>query len=118
MGSPDTIETPEMHAARAAREAQAARVAQAASEQPLAPPAVRDPLPYCVYTTVALLAWICSPSLAVAAFAALGLRAYWRAWRAGLRKSDCVLGDPRLVMFYLGLLLAAGVGWTVWRIIA
>jgi hypothetical protein len=42
--------------------------------------------------------------------------AYRRAWRAGLRRSDCLLRDPRLVMLYLGLLAAAGASWTVWTL--
>jgi hypothetical protein len=99
-------------AARAAREAQTQRAAEPAP----GPIAVRDPLPYCIYATVALIGWIVSPPLAVAGFAALGLHRYWRAWRAGLRASDCILGDPRRVMAYLALLLIAGVGVTLWRL--
>ena len=57
-----------------------------------------------------------TPALVAAVFGFLGLYAYVRAWRAGLRRSDCVLGDPRLVMLYLGLLGTAGLGWTLWRI--
>lgn len=100
-------------AAREAREAQARRAAQGAPEGRAA---VRDPLPYCIYATVALIAWVASPPLAVACFAALGLRKYWRAWRAGLRDSDCLLGDPRRVMAYLAALLAAGAGVAAWRL--
>lgn len=105
----EPVEAPERAAARAARAAQAALAAQPG---PLpAEPAVKDPLPLCVYATVALLAWLLSPPLTVAAFAALGLRAYWRAWRAGLRRSNCFLRDPRLVMLYLAVLLVAGLVW-------
>lgn len=78
------------------------------------PPPVADPLPYCIYTTVALLAWLVTPPLAVAIFGTLGFVKYARAWRAGLRKSDCVLGDPRWVMLYLGGFALVGAGWTVW----
>lgn len=109
-------ESPELHAARRAREEQAARVAAGALREPV-PVAVKDPLPFCIWATVALLAWVFSPPLTVAFFGALGLRAYWRAWRAGLRKSDCYLGDPRLVMLYLATLTLAGVGWTVWQVL-
>lgn len=112
------METPELAAARHAREAQAALAAEAARPRPIPPPAIRDPLPLCVYTTVALLAWFLTPALMAAVFGTLGLRAYARAWKAGLRKSDCVLGDPRLVMLYLGLVAVAGATWTVWRIVA
>lgn len=101
-------------AERAARAARAARTALGSG--PPAPPAVRDPLPYCIYATVALLAWIFSPALAVACFAALGLRKYWRAYRAGLRASDCILGDPRRVMAYLAVLMLAGAGWTLYSL--
>jgi len=111
-------ESPEL-AARRARAAQEALVATAGAERPrpIPPPPIRDPLPLCVYTTVALLAWFFSPALVAALFALAGLGAYARAWRAGLRRSDCVLGDPRVVMLYLGLVAAAGVGWTAWRIV-
>lgn len=65
-----------------------------------APAARFDPLRYCIFTTVALLAWWLGP-IAVAAMSALGLAAYGRAWRAGLRRSRCLLGDTRLVIAYL-----------------
>ncbi|MFV9503512.1 MAG: hypothetical protein AB4911_03005 [Oscillochloridaceae bacterium umkhey_bin13] len=99
-------------AAQAARATQRARLAEAS----VGPVAVRDPLPYCIYATVALIAWLVSPPLAVAFFAGLGLRKYWRAWRAGLRDSDCLLGDPRRVMLYLACLLLAGTGVTLWSL--
>lgn len=109
--------TSELKAAQEARAAQAALAAEGARPRPIPPPAIPDPLPLCVYATVGLLAWIFTPGAVVAFFGALGFRAYWRAWRAGLRKSDCILRDPRLVMLYLGVLSAAGAGWTVWRLI-
>ena len=74
-----------------------------------------DPLRLCVYATVALLAWLLGP-WAVLGFAALGFAGYWRARRAGLVRSRCVLRDTRLVLAYLGLLAlagAAGVGWQI-----
>jgi hypothetical protein len=109
----------ESSAVAAAREARANQEALAkAGERPQsAPPPVRDPLSLCVYATVALLGWIFTPGLVAAVFGFLGLHAYARAWRAGLRRSDCILGDPRLVMLYLGLLGTAGLGWTLWRIV-
>lgn len=110
------LETPEMAAARA-REAQGSRAAQGALPRPIPPPAIPDPLPLCVYTTVALLAWIFTPALAAAVFGAVAFHAYWKAWRAGLRRSDCILRDPRLVMLYLGLIAAAGAAWTVLRVL-
>ncbi|NTW97003.1 MAG: hypothetical protein HGB28_00420 [Oscillochloris sp.] len=78
---------------------------------------MKDPLPYCIYTTVSLIAWIASPPLALAFFAGLALTKYWRAWRAGLSKSQCLLGDPRWVMAYLAALMLAGVVATVWRLV-
>jgi hypothetical protein len=103
-----------VEAAREAREAQAARAALGAPEGRMA---VKDPLPYCIYATVALIAWVVSPPLAVAFFAGLGLHRYWRAWRAGLRESDCLLGDPRRVMAYLAALMVAGAGAAAWRLV-
>jgi hypothetical protein len=108
-------EAPTLAAAREARAAQAALAAEGERPQPIPPPPIRDPLPLCVYTTVALLAWIFSPALVAAIFGFAGLRAYAKAWRAGLRQSDCILRDPRLVMLYLGLVGASGLGWMLWR---
>lgn len=62
-----------------------------------------DPLRYCIFTTLGLIAWIAGPAVVVAAASALGVAAYWRARRAGLTRSKCVLGDTRLVMLYLAL---------------
>ena len=109
--------TDPQQAARGARESQAALAAAASQPKPIPPPPIRDPLPLCVYATVALLAWLLTPAAVAALFGLLGLTAYARAWRAGLRKSNCKLGDPRLVMLYLGLVAAAGLGWTVLRVI-
>ena len=107
-------ETPEL--ARA-REAQGALAAEGARPRPIPPPAIPDPLPLCVYTTVALLAWIFTPALMAAVFGAVAFRAYWKSWRAGLRRSDCLLRDPRLVMLYLGLVVVAGAAFTVLRVL-
>jgi hypothetical protein len=75
-----------------------------------------DPLRLCVYATIALLAWVLGP-VAVVGFAALGFAGYWRARRAGLTRSKCVLRDTRLVLTYLAVLGLAGlggIGWTVY----
>lgn len=64
--------------------------------------AVFDPIRFCIFTTIALIAWICGPPLAVTLMSGLGLWAYAHAWRQGLRQSKCFLRDPRLVMAYLG----------------
>lgn len=112
-------ETPERAAARQAREAQAALAAQGEAPRPTPPPQIRDPLPLCIWTTVAVIAWIVTPAVAAAAFGIVGLRAYARAWKAGLRRSHCVLGDPRWVMLYLGIVITAGLLWTavrIWRL--
>lgn len=67
-----------------------------------------DPLRFCVATTVAAIAWLVTPPLAVVAFGSLGLYSYWKARRAGLLNSRCLLGDTRWVMVYLAALVAAG----------
>ncbi|HEX4499223.1 MAG TPA: hypothetical protein VIE43_26335 [Thermoanaerobaculia bacterium] len=110
-------EPPELAAARKAREAQDALAAEGAQPRSIPPPAIPDPLSLCVYTTVALLAWIFTPALAAAVCGAVACHAYWRSWRAGLRRSDCILRDPRLVMLYLGLVAVAGAAWTVLRVV-
>jgi hypothetical protein len=66
-----------------------------------------DPLRYCIFTTIALIAWAVGPPVAVALMSALGIAAYWSAWRAGLRTSKCVLRDVRLVLAYLTLAFLA-----------
>ena len=69
-----------------------------------------DPLRLCIFATVALLGWLAGP-FALVFFAGLGLVGYGRARRAGLTRSRCLLRDTRLVLAYLGLLVAvAGVG--------
>ena len=73
--------------------------------------AATDPLRLCVFTTVALLAWLVGP-VVVVAFATLGFVGYLRARRDGATTSRCVLRDIRLVLGYLaavGLVAGAGV---------
>jgi hypothetical protein len=76
-----------------------------------------DPLRLCVFTSVALLAWLAGP-LVVAGFALLGLLGYLRARRAGLRRSRCLLRDTRLVIGYLGLVLVASLVAVAWPLLA
>jgi hypothetical protein len=64
--------------------------------------AVYDPIRFCIFTTIAIIAWLVGPPLAVLLMSGLGLWAYANAWRQGLRQSKCFLRDPRLVMGYLG----------------
>jgi hypothetical protein len=66
-----------------------------------------DPLRYCIFTTIALIAWALGAPLAVALMSALGLAAYVSAWRAGLRTSKCLLRDTRLVIGYLAVAFLA-----------
>jgi hypothetical protein len=74
------------------------------------PSTVYDPLRLCVYATIAILAWLIGPAV-VLLFAAVGFVGYWRARRAGLTRSRCVLRDTRLVLGYLGAIaLVATVG--------
>ncbi len=74
---------------------------------------IYDPIRFCVFTTVALIAWIFGPPFAVALMSGMGLWAYANAWRQGLRQSKCVLLDPRLVMLYLGTAFVLGIIFTV-----
>ena len=74
---------------------------------PPTPPAPYDPLRLCIYSTVALIAWLAGP-FAVIFFAGLGLVGYVRARRAGLLRSKCFLRDTRLVIGYLSLLILIG----------
>jgi hypothetical protein len=78
-------------------------------------PAGRDPLRLCVYSTVALIAWLAGP-FAVLFFAGLGLAGYLRARRAGLTRSTCLLRDTRLVIGYLALLVVVASATIVWRL--
>jgi hypothetical protein len=75
-----------------------------------------DPIRLCVYTTIALLAWIVSPPVMLMAMSALGIAGYVRAMRAGLTKTKCVLREPRLVLVYLGSAFVAGAAAIVLRI--
>jgi hypothetical protein len=82
-----------------------------------AAPTPYDPLRLCVYATIALIAWVAGP-WAVVGFAALGFAGYWRARRAGLTRSRCLLRDTRLVLAYLGVLALAGVAGVAWTVLA
>ncbi len=72
-----------------------------------AEPTAFDPLRLCIFATVALLGWLLGP-VALMFFAGLGFSGYWRSRRAGLTRSACLLRDTRLVLAYLGLLVALG----------
>lgn len=73
-----------------------------------------DPLRLCIFATIALLGWAAGP-VALAVFAAVGFAGYWKARRRGLAKSKCYLRDTRLVLAYLGALLAAGL-WGIYAL--
>lgn len=75
-----------------------------------------DPLRLCVFATVALIAWITGP-IALAVFAAIGFVGYLRARRAGLLRSRCKLGDTRIVLAYLAVLVVVGVAGTLWALL-
>lgn len=72
-----------------------------------------DPLRFCVLVTVVLIAWVTTPAFAAMLFGGIGVAAYVRARRAGLRRSRCKLGDTRLVIAYLGTVAAVGTAATV-----
>ena len=55
--------------------------------------------------------------VALLVFAGVGFLGYWRARRAGLTHSRCFLRDTRLVLGYLGVLVAAAVvGCYLWLV--
>lgn len=85
----------------------------ASSDHPAAARPAPDPLRLCVNTTVALIAWLVTPALAVAVFGTIAIVGYAKARRAGLLHSRCRLGDTRLVLAYLTLATAAGIAWTL-----
>ena len=66
-----------------------------------------DPLRFCVFTTIALLAWLLGAPAVVMAMSAMGLWAYGRAVRGGLQQTRCVLRRPKLVLGYLALAFVA-----------
>ncbi|CAN7275001.1 hypothetical protein [Knoellia sp. LjRoot47] len=79
-----------------------------------------DPLRLCIFATVALLGWLLGP-FALVFFAGLGVLGYARARRAGLLRSKCLLGDTRIVLGYLALLVVVAVaalvvGFGPWRL--
>lgn len=98
-----------MRAKRAAGHHQAPDLAKDQPAQPF------DPLRLCIFATVALLGWIAGP-VALTVFAAIGFAGYWQARRKGLTKSNCYLRDTRLVLAYLGILLAAGL-WGIYMVV-
>lgn len=79
---------------------------------------VFDPIRFCIFTTIALIAWVCGGPFAVTLMSGLGLWAYARAWQQGLRQSKCFLRDPRLIMGYLGGAFVLGLIFTLRGILA
>jgi hypothetical protein len=67
----------------------------------------------CIYATIALLGWLAGP-VALVVFAVVGAAGYWKARRAGLKRSRCFLRDTRVVLAYFALLIAAG-AWGTYR---
>lgn len=67
-----------------------------------------DPLGWCVIATTALLTWLLGPAV-LAVLSAIGFVKYWRAWRSGAEDSKCILGDVRIVLFYLAALFIIAV---------
>ena len=77
-----------------------------------------DPLRLCIFTTIALLAWVLTPPLVVVWMATLGLIGYIKAYRAGLTRSRCYLRDVRLVLAYLTIAWLVGAYFTVKEVAA
>jgi len=89
-------------------------VSSTAAAEPDAKNRPYDPLQLCVFATIALLGWVLGP-VALVVFAVLGFVGYWKARRAGLSTSKCLLRDTRLVLGYLAVLaVAGGAGVVVW----
>ena len=76
-----------------------------------------DPLRLCIFTTIALLAWVLSPPVVVVWMATLGLIGYVKAYRAGLTRSRCYFRDVRLVLAYLTIAWLAGAYFTVMEVV-
>lgn len=83
----------------------------AAAADPAAAPF--DPLRLCIFTTIALLAWVLTPPLVVVWMSTLALIGYTKAHRAGLTRSRCYLRDVRLVLAYLSVAWVLGLVFTV-----
>lgn len=77
-----------------------------------------DPVRFCAMTTVALIAWLLGPPACVMIMSALGLWAYARAIRGGLRESRCVLKRPALVLGYLSIAFLGGTVALVMRLVS
>ncbi len=76
-----------------------------------------DPLRLCIFTTIAVIAWIVTPPLAALWFSGVGIWGYARARRAGLLRSRCLLGDTRLVLLYLAAVFAAATWFSVRQLV-
>ncbi len=68
-----------------------------------------DPLKLCIFATIAALGWLLGPA-ALLLFAVLGFTGYWKAYRAGLTHSKCLLHDTRVVLGYLATLAVIACG--------
>ena len=74
-----------------------------------------DPLRLCIFATVALLGWLLGPVALLRSSPGWRSSATPRLAGQGLLRSQCLLGDTRLVLAYLVVLAGAAVaGIVVW----
>ena len=105
----DPRQVPTAHEALSGSAPESATSARPSAQAPY------DPLRLCVLATVALLAWVLGP-VALVFFALLGTVGYLRARREGLLRSKCKLGDTRLVIAYLVILVLLGAAGTAFAV--
>ena len=72
-------------------------------------PPVFDPVRYCIFTSVALLAWVFGAPVIVMLMSAIGLFLYVNAYQKGLRRTACFLRDPLIAIAYLTFAFVAGI---------
>jgi hypothetical protein len=78
--------------------------------------AAYDPLRFCIFTTIALIAWALSPPVAVMLMSGMGLWAYGRGRVHGIGRTKGLLLDTRVVMTYLGAAFLAST-FFAWRML-
>jgi hypothetical protein len=69
---------------------------------------------FCKMGTVGLLAWLLTPPIFVLVVAVAAIGLYGRALALGIRRSQCVLRRPLLIMGFWAAVAAADLTWLVW----
>jgi hypothetical protein len=70
---------------------------------------------FCKMGTVGLIAWLVTPPIFVLVVALVAIGLYGKAVALGLKRSQCILRRPMLIMGFWAAVAVADAAWLVWR---